>query len=171
MAHVTSVDKHDTVSQKVPTREDPHATRAVGREQRRLEVFVGRWRVEGQNSGSPAAPYEDVTGEESYGWLPGGFFLVGRFDRQTASGEHRGLSILGYDPDPREYFAQNFDNLGYPRRYHLEPRGNEWTFVGRFERATMRFADNGEAFTATWEMSKDGATWQPLCELRGIKLG
>lgn len=50
---------------------------------RQLDVFAGTWRARGQSFGSleqnpddPRASPEVWTGEETYEWPPGGFFLL-----------------------------------------------------------------------------------------------
>jgi peptidoglycan/xylan/chitin deacetylase (PgdA/CDA1 family) len=102
--------------------------------------------------------------------MPGGFFLIGRWVHRFGSALHEGISFIGHDPGTRSYSADNFDNLGYHRTYALDERGGLWHFSGGFERATMRFDDDGNGFTVNWELSKDGKTWAPLCELRGTRL-
>jgi hypothetical protein len=68
------------------------------------------------------------------------------------------------------YSADNFDNLGYHRRYAVRVEGDTWTFVGEYERAKQTFDPSGRSFEIKWELSKDGKQWQPLCELHGTKL-
>ena len=145
---------------------DPHASRARGPEHEQLEAFAGAWRVLGRNA--PAAPFDDgaeVTGEQTYEWLPGRFFLASRWHRRALTGEHVGTGILGFDPDAGSLLAHHFDNLGFARRYRLAVRGHVWTLSGPWERATIAFEPSGDRFTETWEIARDGARWRPLCEL------
>ena len=153
------------------TQQDPHHSRTPGPEHERLEVFLGHWRVEGHNAPTaPSASAVKVLGEETYDWMPGGFFLIGRWVHRFDSSLHEGISFIGYDPESRSYTADNFDNLGYHRAYRLTEFADVWQFSGAFERATWRFDDDDDGFTVNWEISKDGKTWAPLCELHGTRL-
>jgi hypothetical protein len=150
---------------------DPHARRQPGRPHELLHVFVGTWQVEGRNA--PAAPTlsqepgagEQVTGEQVYELLPGGFYVMGRWDRRTASGVHVGINVLGHDPDRDTLFAHHYDNLGYAREYLVTVSGRMWTYSGRYERATIELSADGLSYSETWEMSTDGTSWRPLCAL------
>jgi hypothetical protein len=149
----------------------PHQVRRPGPEHKRLEVFLGHWRVEGQNGPlAPAAPGARVLGEQTYDWMPGGFFLIGRWVHRFDSALHEGISFIGHDPERPGYTADNFDNLGYHRSYQLSELGGVWQWSGGFERASMRFFDDGSGFHTRWEISSDGRSWQPLCELRGSRM-
>ncbi len=150
---------------------DPQAPRTPGPEHQRLEAFLGHWRVHGHNAAdAPAAPGAEVHGEQTYDWMPGGFFLIGRWVHRFDSSLHEGVSFVGHDPESRSYSADNFDNLGYHRVYQLTEWAGVWQFSGAFERASMRFDDDGNGFSLDWEMSRDGKSWQSLCRLRGTRL-
>ena len=116
------------------------------------------------------APNAAVTGEESYVFLPGGFFLLGHWDRRFSNGgRHIGLSTIRYDAAARTYFASNVDNLGFARTYRVTPSDDVWSFTGDWERAAIRFADDGRLMTIDWEVTKDRSTWLPLCHLEATK--
>ena len=150
---------------------DPHAPRRRGVSQELMSVFCGTWNISGHNAGSsPHAPDVPVTGVDRYEWMPGSFFVIGHFEHRFEEGAHEGTSIIGYDPDEQTYFADNFDNLGFHRRYRLVVRDRLWTFTGEFERAKLVFDEDGNEFTQTWEISSDGRDFRPLCELRGSKV-
>ncbi|MET0284369.1 MAG: DUF1579 family protein [Polyangiales bacterium] len=135
---------------------------------RKLEAFVGRWRVEGKTFAS--APDEcdtPVRGEESYELLPGGFFLVSRFDRATGDGKQIGTRVIG--AGSASFRCDNFDQLGH-RTYDVWVEGNQWTFTGDHERARQTFDASGESFDIAWETSQDGDAWKPLCSLRATRV-
>ena len=147
----------------------PEPTPAVGAEHRRLDPFVGTWRVTGENKGgAPNAPDTKVTGEERYDWMPGGFFLQGHWDRHFGDDRHTGTSIIRYDHSTHEYSAYNVDNLGYARTYRMTEQGGVWSLTGAQERATIRFTDDGATMKTRWELKKD-ARWVPLCDLVGTR--
>jgi hypothetical protein len=139
---------------------------ARGAAHEQLDVFVGRWKTQGQSYG-PDAP---MVGDESYEWLPGEFFLAVRFDRRVGDGEHRGLGVMGYDESRQVHFATMYDNLGFARTSDLRVRGRVWTFDGPWERANYAFSEDGRTITIHWERTFDGANWQPLCDLKATKV-
>jgi hypothetical protein len=151
---------------------DPHATRVQVELHRKLEALIGRWSISGRNAGAaPEAPNSVIRGENHFEWLPGQFFVIGRFRHDNGSGTHSGASMLGVDEDSGALFAHNFDNLGYERRYALSIEGGVWRFVGQFERATLVFGQDGRSYEERWELSKDGEHFVPLCEMHATKLG
>ena len=145
--------------------ETPEPTPRHGPEHERLGVFVGTWRTEGETY-RPAAR---LAGQETFEWLPGGFFLVDRFDRRIGDGEHRGLGVMGWDAADGAYFTCLYDNLGFARTYRTTVEDRLWTLTGERERATFRFSDGGTSFAAHWDQSKDGTQWAPLCDFTATK--
>jgi hypothetical protein len=142
----------------------------ITEELRRLDAFLGTWTVVGENKGAaPNAPNTPVAGEESYVWLPGRFFLLGRWDRRFGDDRHIGISIVRYDPATRQYSAYNVDNLGFARTYRVTERDGVWSFTGDRERATWALAADGRTMAIDWEMTRDGETWAPLCHLDATK--
>lgn len=174
MAQGTNPSLESQVSQSASGEpmEDPHATRMLQELHGRLSAFIGRWSVTGRNSdAAPAAPNSPISGENHFEWLPGQFFVVGRFRHDNGAGTHAGASILGVDEESGELFARNFDNLGYERKYTVSIENGVWRFVGRFERAKLVFGQDGRSYEERWELSKDGEQFVPLCEMRATKLG
>ena len=47
--------------------------------------------------------------------------------------------------------------------------GSTWTFIGKFERATLTFEPERNRMQAHWEHSTDGRDWKPLCEYGGSR--
>jgi len=151
-----------------PGQPKPEAAPTVGDGHRQLDPFVGTWKITGENrGGAPNAPDTKVTGEERYQWLPGGFFLEGRWDRHFGGNDrHTGLSIIRYDDATGEHSCYNVDNLGYARTYRMTEHDGVWSFSGATERATVRFSDDGGRMMTHWEIKRDGK-WGPLCDLVG----
>jgi len=152
------------------TRANTEPAPVLTEEHHRLRPFVGNWSVVGENAeAAPGAANSSVAGEESYVFLPGGFFLLGHWDRRFENGRHLGMSVIRYDAETHEYSSYNVDNLGYARTYRVTPRDDVWSFEGDWERATMRFSDDKRHLTIDWERTPDGANWVPLCHLEATK--
>jgi hypothetical protein len=140
-------------------------------ELKKLQPFVGKWIVEGQNlSGAPVAPNTEVAGVQTYDWLPGNFFLVGKWDRQFDDSEHIGIGMFGYDLTKQEFYLNNYDNLGHAVTYDVDSYRHIWKFAGVKERATVIFSNDGQTFIEDWEILNDNFVWQPLCTLKSTKI-
>lgn len=154
-----------------PGAEDPQAALEPPFELRQLEPFIGRWKTEGRNHpAAPSAPNAEVVGEMSFEWMPGRFFVMGRWDRTIGRMWHRGINMIGYEEAEGAFFSQHFDNFGYPRTYRLEELDGIWRFTGEWERSRLVFGADNQSFEETWELTKDGTIWQPVCEMRSVKL-
>lgn len=149
---------------------DAPATQQPSAALKMLQPFIGNWHVEGQNfESAPHAPNAPVSGREMYEWLPGNFYMIGRWDHLFDGNGHKGIAILGCDTNNDQLFTRNFDNLGYERKYELTLNSNTWTYNGAAERATREFSEDEKSFTERWEILNDGQ-WEALCELKGVKI-
>ena len=137
---------------------------------KQLNIFLGKWRIEGKNLPVPPNNVEnEVSGEDNYAWLEGQFFIIDNWQHLAKGSDHIGITILGYDIESQEFFTRNFDNLGFERRYVLQQQDNLWNFIGSNERATRRFDNQGKTYEEHWEIFVDNK-WIPLCIMRGTKI-
>jgi len=166
---IDQINDQGTHAAGVLVREPPDSTEPtplITEQHRRLDAFIGTWTVVGENkSAAPNAPDTPVTGEESYVWLPGRFFLLGRWDHRFGDDRHIGINIIRYDPTTGQYSSYNVDNLGFARTYRVTEGDGVWAFTGDRERATWTLGADGKTMTIDWEVSGDGETWAPLCHL------
>lgn len=138
---------------------------------RKLDVFVGNWHAEGtsygegQRADDPRASGVPWTSDESYEWLPGGFFLLHRWSAMTAQREFIGTEIIGYDEAEGGYFTRFFDNSGFHPEYGAAVDGNVWTFTEPQTRATVTVEDGGNRMRFEWQWRNGGGSdWLPLCD-------
>lgn len=136
----------------------------------RLSVFVGRWRAEGESYAAgqiaqdPRASRVAWASDESYEWLPGGFFLLHQWDAMVGSYPFKGTEILGYEERKGGYFTQLFDNAGHHAEYRVTVEGNTWFFTEEATRAAATISDDRDRIMLKWEWRNAGADWLPLCE-------
>ena len=141
-----------------------------GAAQRRLEVFIGRWHAkgesfaDGQRADDPRAFAVPWTSDETYEWLPGGFFVLHRWDAMAGKRVFKGAEIIGYDEAERGYFTRFFDNAGFHPEYTARVDGNTWTFLEASTRATVTVSDDGKSISFRWEWRSGGPDWLPLCD-------
>ena len=149
---------------------DPQLTPAPIAELKELDVFVGKWHAEGTAYGKeqtkevPAENNDKWTSEESYEWLPGGFFLLHKWEARVGAQEFTGIEIIGYDAERKEYFTKMFDNGGNHPGYTVSTEKDEWKFTEEATRATATVSVDGSTITWKWEQKNNGGDWTPLCD-------
>lgn len=155
----------DTIEKDIERRNSPP------NELEQLDIFVGKWNVEGQNlAGAPIQADAMVKGIATYEWQAGKFFLLSKWSRKFGDSSHIGMGITGYDPARGTFTTHTYDNIGLSKAYEVTVRRLTWKFAGPHERATMEFTPDGKTFTEYWEISTDGAQWEPLCRLTGVRV-
>lgn len=158
---------------------NPSATaRAPGPEYGRLNVFVGRWKMEGLQRDSPLGPAAEIDAVETYEWLPGGFFLIHRIDGTLGDRELACIEVTGYDASRRLYTLHTFYVDGTSNQWQARELDGTWTYTGTWQatgermqvRCTQVFNEARNASTSKWEYSTDGSQWQVFWDLRAIKV-
>jgi uncharacterized protein DUF1579 len=140
-------------------------------EHQRLEVFLGRWRTEGQTIADGGAKPLPVHSSDVYEWLPGGHFVVHRWDGQVGNAEVHGLEIIGVDKSSGAYRTHFFDNDGNSGSEELSVRDRTWVWLGRsvmgsdWHRCTSIVSSDSRSMAARHERSTDGKTWTPWMEV------
>lgn len=69
-----------------------------------LNRFVGTWSMEGHLVGSTE---NNIKGEATYRWLPGGFFLEQRITLDFMAMQIDSLELIGYDPESKPFPRQS----------------------------------------------------------------
>ncbi len=140
-----------------------------------LNVFVGKWPTDGLSYGlgqSHENPYDSSVrwlGEETYEWLPGGFFLIRHFNGQIGDLPISGVETIGYDAASKTYPSQVFDNYG---RIHLGQRrfhDGTWSYIGAEYRATYAFRNDGNHMATHWEWLCEN-DWSVLMDSEATKV-
>jgi hypothetical protein len=112
-----------------------------------------------------------VDAVDEYEWLPGGFFLLHRITARIGDDEMRGIEIIGYDPDNDMYPMYFFDDKGTTTISQLRRRDDStWTIAADTERATIKFDESRESFTAAWERKNIVARWQAWMDVKLTKV-
>jgi hypothetical protein len=118
----------------------------------RLDRFVGTWTMEGQLVGSDE---NTITGEASYRWLPGGFFLEQHVTLDFMGLEIDSTEMIGYDVETKTFPSTVFSNLSsLPLPYRWEMEGDSLKIAVSYgpldATFTGTFIDAGESFSGGW---------------------
>jgi hypothetical protein len=138
--------------------------------QRKGDPAIGNWpthaldggfdAVDGLRIGDPGKTHGD--GEEIYEWMPGGYFLVHRWEPAVGARPFRETEIVGYKPARGDYFKRFLDNHS---EYRFSGGGGIWTFEEQNTRATVALTDASASLDIAWQWADDGSDWLPVCDL------
>jgi len=131
----------------------------------RLHPLIGTWRMDIARPLEPAGVFH---GKVAYELMPGGHFLVQRWEVDDADSPD-GVALIGFDPD-RDAFVQHcYDSHGATLVYEMSVGDGNlqiWRITAGFsERFTGVFRDRGNVIRGGWEKSDDGVTWEPEFDL------
>lgn len=138
----------------------------------RLSPFVGVWRTEGEIRTGTAGQPAKFAARDAYEWLPGGHFLLHRFDADMPDGKIQGIEVIGYSRETKSYPMYSFDSAGNMSLMQAHLEKGTWRFVAQAVRFTGSFRENGAVFEGVWERrSTDDAGWQPWMGVKLTRVG
>jgi Protein of unknown function (DUF1579) len=119
---------------------------------KRLDRFVGTWRMEGRLVGSDET---NVQGRATYRWLPGGFFLEQRIELDFMGFQIQSLELIGYDPESGTFPSTAYSNMSpAPLPYRWEVEGDSVKITVDYPPLnatfTGSFSDGGSVFGGGW---------------------
>jgi hypothetical protein len=120
---------------------------------KRLDRFVGTWRMEGHLVGSDETT---IKGTATYRWLPGGFFLEQHIQLDFMGLQIDSLEMVGYDPETGTFPSTVFSNLS------PVPLPYRWAVEGDSVTITVAYGPLDATFTGSWH--EDGTFsggWRP----------
>lgn len=144
-----------------------------GPEQQKLGYFVGAWMLNGDMK-----PGGKFSGTEQNEWLSGGFFVVSHSDTKMSTGDIKGLSVMGYDPDAGAYTYHAFSSTGTIESATGTLQDDTWTWLSESKmngtavktRFTVKEV-SGKSYTFKFETSTDGGkAWSKIMEGKAAKL-
>ncbi len=143
-----------------------------------LDVFLGRWKMEGKQLEGPFGPDAEIKGVQSYEWLGGGFFMIQRFDALVDGNEAACIELVGYDVKSKTYPVQTFYSDGSISSWQMTESDGTWKLTGKSEtggkssdvRCTTVFSDGGSAMKGKWEYSTDGTHWKTFWKVKASKV-
>lgn len=99
-----------------------------GAEQKNIDYFNGKWKLDGEFKPGPWGPGGKMTETENNVWMDGGFFLVSHVDFKSAMGDGTGLSVTGYDPRIKKYTYDEYNSVGEIEHATGIFDGTTWTW-------------------------------------------
>lgn len=114
---------------------------------KRLDVLVGTWTIEGRVSGS----YGEVSGEATFEWIAGGFYLAQRFHMNFIGQSIEGIEIIGHDPSSQCFTATLYSNMGMSPPYKWDVQDDIVIHSTAGSKYTGRFSEDRNTLTGRWE--------------------
>jgi hypothetical protein len=115
-----------------------------------LDPMVGTWKISGRTIGADA---DNITGEITIEWLPGGFFLKQTIRINFAGMfEPQGLELVGYNAEKDMLTSLAYSNMApFPVPYSWEMKGDDLT-IHMDAGATMHasISKDGTSFAGGW---------------------
>ena len=147
-------------------------------ELKKLAVYVGQWKYEGEYKPGPLGPAGKATGDATSEMILRGFFLEWRWSEQGPTVGTRGFEILSYDPMNKTYPSSAYGDDGSSSLGAYVLDGNISSYSGKLivvgkqylYKVTEVFAADLMSFMQKAEISADGNTWTPLFEAKFTKV-
>jgi hypothetical protein len=127
---------------------------------KRLDAFVGEWRVDASFPGSPP-------GRAAFEWALDGQYLIQR--SESPSPAPSALALVSVDPKSGVYTQHYFDSRGVVRVYAMTLSRGTWTLTRESadfspldfsQRFIGKFSRDGKTIKGAWETrTKRGSTW------------
>ncbi len=115
---------------------------------KRLQALVGTWRITGRTLDSED---DNISGEVTIEWLPGGFFLQQRGEIGFKNLRVESLEIIGYDPATDTFPSYVYSSVnGVPSSYYWNVAGDSiahWTDGAKY---TGTFSEGGKVLSGGW---------------------
>ncbi len=145
-------------------------------ELKKLDYFVGTWKMDGEMKPGPMGPGGKMMETEKVQWMDGNFFLVMNDDFKGDMGSGTGVAYLGYDSNDKMYTYDAFNSTGEAEHSKGNVDGDTWTWTsdekmggmtvkGRFIVKTL----TPTSYNFKFDMSQDGTNWSTVMEGKATK--
>ncbi|MES2777764.1 MAG: DUF1579 family protein [Bacteroidota bacterium] len=138
-----------------------------GSQVRKLNFLIGNWHTKGEILQGAPKSSKEIRGMDTYEWIAGGFFILHRVDVFMANERTEVIEIIGYDKSRKSYFMKSFDNRGEATTmYAVLEKPGVLKLGDQKMRSKLTVDKSGNAMTAKWELSENGASWTPWMDMQ-----
>jgi hypothetical protein len=122
-----------------------------------LDIMVGTWDLKGRDF----TTQEEISGQSTFEWMEGGFFLIHRFNFDYAGRRFAGVEYIGYDEKSGHlkthvFSIQDPTPLEYTWEVDQESFTNWFGDVGSENHYKGKFSDDGNTLIGQWEWPGGG---------------
>lgn len=145
-------------------------------EQKKLGVFVGTWKDEGEMKAGPFGPGGKISITQSCEWFSGRYSVVCHSETTGVTGDRNSISILSYNVDENFYEFYELKSVGRVALSKCAEDSGTWTCSSESSmggkvlkvRYTIKLVTPDSAILKT-ELSFDAEPWTAVMELRGTR--
>ncbi len=143
-----------------------------GPDHKKLEVWVGEWKYEGDIKESPIGPAGKLSGKQNGRMVMNGFALEWTGEESGAFGNVKWGEMDTYNTATKKYALLGYQDDGGTWTGTMSAKGTTWSGSGTLvdkgksykTRSKGTFSADGKTFTWKGEISTDGKTWAPWTE-------
>lgn len=130
---------------------------------KRLEFFIGHWKMEVIH---PHLQPNPISGETNFEWLEEKYVLQRTHIDKAEFPDN--MIVYDWDPKTGGYLAHYFDSRGVTRLYQMSVENGVWKMwrdapdfspLDFFQRFAGRIDEAEKVIDGSWEISDDGITW------------
>jgi hypothetical protein len=115
---------------------------------KRLDKLVGSWTMKGRTLDSED---DNISGRTAFEWLPGGFFLLQRFEMNFAGFEIQSLELIGYDPETKAFSSLVYSNLApFALPYQWDLQDDVLRISTEASKCEGTFSEDDNTFSGGW---------------------
>jgi hypothetical protein len=158
--------------------QSPAAPPKPGPEQKRLGYFVGSWTNEAEVKPSEFGPGGKVKGTETCEWSAGGFAVVCRNEGSGTMGDMKGIGVLAYNPEAKEYTYFSVNSMGMVETGRGKVEAGTWTWTsesrmgGKLVKSRFVMTESSPtSYTMKWETVPDTGAAKTIMEGSARKSG
>lgn len=147
-----------------------------GPENKKLDLFVGSWTLDGDLKQTPMGPAGKISEDEKCEWMDGNFFVLCHADFKSAMGNVSGVAVMGYSGDDKAYTYREFNSMGEYMESKGSVDGDTWVWTGDDKmngevikgKFTMKFS-SPTTYNFTYDTSQDGTKWTTVMDGKATK--
>jgi len=122
----------------------------------RLNILIGTWNLKGRTLDSKS---DDVTGWNTFEWLPGRFFLKSFGEINFKGFVIKSIEIIRYDQKKNTFPSIVYSNVsGDALSYEWDVRGRSIRHSGLGAKYSGTISKDGNTLTGSWRPDKDKET-------------
>ena len=145
-------------------------------EQKKLSVFVGTWKDDGEMKASAFAAGGKISISQTCEWFMGGYSVVCHAETTGSTGDRKSINILNYNPDENFYEFYELNSVGRTSLSKCTVDADTWTCNSESNiggkvlkvRYTIKLS-TPDSSTLRAEFSYDSGPWTPTMELKGTR--
>jgi hypothetical protein len=149
-----------------------------GPEHKKLNYFVGNWKLAGEVKPGAMGPGGKMTGTSNCTWFDGHFAIVCKDSGNGPMGPGKGMGVITYNAEDKKYEYMGIDSMGMSIKAEGTVENDVWSYLnegkmngkpykGRYSIMNTK----PDSYDFKFEMSDDGNAWNTVMEGKYTRAG